>query len=227
MPQHIGLSKEQQNTLNNLSFARFLHKQNVITFSCQSEAELANVFAENAHTFIDYNLIEMMEETECFKLPELDQATQLYVSTKIAYKLSAGRALAQRIVNEYGVPQPVGYELETALHEAIANAIVHGNLGIRGSYDNLTDFDDFYTKVKSALEDKCRFLKKLMITYMKTNNLVSVMITDQGNGFDFTPIDDHYHTEKLSGNGRFLMKHYSENIQYHDGGSSVELQFKV
>jgi serine/threonine-protein kinase RsbW len=90
-----------------------------------------------------------------------------------------------------------------SLTEAVNNAIIHGN-GLNAD-------------------------KKVKVLCKKENNVISFIITDEGEGFDYNNLPDPTdpnNIEKLTGRGVFLMKQLSDQLIFSKGGSQVELQFK-
>lgn len=91
-----------------------------------------------------------------------------------------------------------------SLTEAVNNAIIHGN--------------------------KADESKKVRVNLEKSDNKISFKITDEGPGFDFDELPDPTAPEnilKLGGRGVFLMKQLSDNVNFHDNGSTVELRFSL
>jgi serine/threonine-protein kinase RsbW len=91
-----------------------------------------------------------------------------------------------------------------SLTEAVNNAIFHGN----------------ENDISKSVEVTCR----------KDGQTLSFIVSDQGKGFDFNNLPDPTdpeNLEKLTGRGVFLMKQLSDLLIYSNGGSTVEMQFKV
>ncbi|HKK63370.1 MAG TPA: ATP-binding protein [Bacteroidales bacterium] len=91
-----------------------------------------------------------------------------------------------------------------ATMEATNNAIIHGN--------------------KSDPE------KEVLVTFIKTDNEISINIKDQGKGFDYSKVPDPTspeNIEKINGRGVYLMKRLSDDISFEDDGRVVELKFSL
>jgi len=91
-----------------------------------------------------------------------------------------------------------------ALTEAVNNAIVHGNK------------QDPAKKVNLLLE--------------ASNDDVSFVIKDEGQGFDYDHIPDPTLPEnlnKLNGRGVFLMKSLADEVSFEENGSLVRLKFCI
>jgi serine/threonine-protein kinase RsbW len=94
------------------------------------------------------------------------------------------------------------FDVELALREALDNAVVHGNQ------------EDPETKVH--IRCRCR-----------PGNEISIVVTDQGKGFDFEKIvGNGIASEPASEHGRGiqLMKAYMDDVQFVRGGSEVHMR---
>lgn len=89
-----------------------------------------------------------------------------------------------------------------AVTEAVNNAIKHGNSG------------------NSA--------KNVFLSLTLDDNLLKFLIKDEGTGFNYSDLPDPTspeNIEKPGGRGIFLMKHLSDEVEFLDGGKTVELSF--
>jgi serine/threonine-protein kinase RsbW len=95
-------------------------------------------------------------------------------------------------------------EIEMALHEALANAVIHGNGG------------------------NCR--KTVFVTcrcYM--DGEVSITVRDEGKGFDSSALTDPTSSENLlvtHGRGIYLMKTLMDEVCFEEGGAAVMMRKK-
>jgi len=89
-----------------------------------------------------------------------------------------------------------------AVTESVNNAIMHGNKNDR--------------------------TKNVTLSLSLNNNIINFKIKDEGIGFDFRNLPDPTSPENLdkpSGRGIFLMKHLSDEVNFSNNGSLVELSF--
>ncbi len=89
-----------------------------------------------------------------------------------------------------------------AVTEAVNNAIKHGNSG------------------NSA--------KNVFLSLTLDDNLLKFIVKDEGPGFDYGNLPDPTspeNIEKPGGRGIFLMKHLSDQVEFLEGGKTVELSF--
>ena len=109
--------------------------------------------------------------------------------------------LVRRIERSQCVPGEE-FEIELALREALDNAVVHGNQ------------EDPETKVHI----RCR---------CQPSNEISIVVTDQGKGFDFEKIVGNGITSDPAsehGRGIQLMKAYMDDVHFERGGSEVHMR---
>ena len=93
-------------------------------------------------------------------------------------------------------------DIETALLEALANAVIHGNGG----------------KSSKSVYVTCR-------CYM--DGEVSIMVRDEGRGFDSNAVLDPTLLENLlftHGRGIYLMKTLMDEVSFEEGGSVVRMR---
>jgi serine/threonine-protein kinase RsbW len=117
-------------------------------------------------------------------------------------------ALVEHFVDEikeqYELGDDIFGNILIALTEAVNNGIIHGN--------------------------KMDENKMVVVECKKDNRLLSFVVSDEGDGFDYNNLPDPTdprNLEKITGRGVFLMKQLSDFLIYSKGGSQVELQFKV
>jgi len=114
----------------------------------------------------------------------------------------AERALVD-LCNQAGCGQDDEYWLVTALREALANAIRHGNR-----------------------QDPER---KVRVDYVLEDNRITIRVEDEGEGFDPETIPDPTDPENLlrpSGRGIFYMRQFMNRVEFdraHSGGTAVTL----
>ena len=88
--------------------------------------------------------------------------------------------------------------------EAVTNAIIHGNKKISSKMVN----------VSFELEDK----------------LLTVTVSDQGEGFDYNNLPDptaKENIEKTNGRGIFLIRQLSDGLEFFNNGSELVIKFKL
>lgn len=92
-------------------------------------------------------------------------------------------------------------DVRTALIEAMANAVVHGN----------------HEDVKKQVRVRCRY---------EPENCVSITVADEGEGFDPAAVPDPTKPQNLQsehGRGIFLMKTFMDEVRFEKHGTEVHL----
>jgi serine/threonine-protein kinase RsbW len=95
-------------------------------------------------------------------------------------------------------------DIEMALHEALANAVIHGNG-----------------------ENSCKLVYVSCRCYM--DGEVSITVRDEGRGFDGSALLDPTSSENLlftHGRGIYLMKSLMDEVCFEDGGAVVLMRKK-
>jgi len=94
------------------------------------------------------------------------------------------------------------YNILIAVTEAVNNAIIHGN---KYSPDKIVDF-----------------------SLRATDQEVTLIVIDQGDGFDPEQVSDPRTPENLfkeHGRGVFLIRQLADSVEYSDGGRCISLGF--
>ena len=133
------------------------------------------------------------------------RSSVLEIDSWMASKVQAISPLVDRLMRLIEESQCVPgkeFDVELALREALENAVVHGNQ------------EDPETKVHI----RCR---------CQPGKEISIVVTDQGKGFDFEKIVDKGFTSDPAsehGRGIQLMKAYMDDVHFERGGSEVHLR---
>ena len=110
----------------------------------------------------------------------------------------------EQIREEVEIPDELYGNILVCLTEAVNNCIIHGN--------------------KFSPE------KKVVLTCVKKDNVMSFTAADEGEGFDFNHLPDPTapeNIEKVTGRGVYLMRQLSDYLNYSNRGASVEMRFNI
>lgn len=113
-------------------------------------------------------------------------------------------SFVDRVMERYKLRPDVYGNILISLTEAVNNAIIHGNC-----------------------KDES---KSVRIQLRKQKDRLAIRVSDEGRGFDPACIPDPTCPEnitKCGGRGVFLMHQLSDEIRFHDNGSTVEMRFKL
>jgi|SaaInlStandDraft_2_1057019.scaffolds.fasta_scaffold275416_1 serine/threonine-protein kinase RsbW len=131
------------------------------------------------------------------------QTSDSHWEVKIPSRISECR----RVVDEFigraqmqGVTQNQAFALRNGFHEAVVNAVRHGNC-----------------------QDPQKYVR---IAYGFVGNDVWIEVEDQGPGFDSAIIADpctDTNRERPGGRGLHLMQHFMSSVEYNDRGNCVRM----
>ncbi len=110
----------------------------------------------------------------------------------------------ENLISKFEIDPELYGNILISLTEAVTNAIKHGNA-----------------------EDES---KNVHIKFLKEANKLAIQVTDEGTGFDYQSLPDPTSPEnllKIGGRGVFLMKQLSDQVNFIDNGSTVEIRFNI
>lgn len=118
-------------------------------------------------------------------------------------------------------------KLTIALHEALTNAIIHGNLGISSDLKESGD-DAFLRAVAARLTDPVHATRVVDVRASYDGQVARWVMHDQGSGFDahaaLRRLDEvEPDLCRLSGRGLLMMRAFTDELRYEDGGRRLEL----
>lgn len=112
-----------------------------------------------------------------------------------------------------------------ALEEALVNAIIHGNLEV-GS-DLRERADDSYTQLIDLRKRQKPYCdRRVQVTLRADRDEATILIRDQGPGFDISKLPDPTDPENLckcSGRGILLMRSFFDEVIFNDLGNQVTM----
>lgn len=129
----------------------------------------------------------------------------LEIDSWMPSKIQAISPLVDRLMRVIEASQCVprdGFDVELALREALENAVLHGNQENPGKKVHI----------------RCR---------CAPGNEITIVVTDQGSGFDFGKIVGNAFTSDPAadhGRGIQLMKAFMDDVHFERGGSEVHMR---
>ncbi|MGM0601101.1 MAG: cyclic nucleotide-binding domain-containing protein [Candidatus Rifleibacteriota bacterium] len=121
-------------------------------------------------------------------------------------------------------------QLVFVLHELLINAIEHGNCAI--TYEEKTEWLENGSDINDLLAKKCEdpeiAKRKVILEYHIHNDFTSFKIQDQGVGFDWQKMPEHFADSgelSLHGRGIALCRGMTRNLHYNQKGNVVKFDF--
>lgn len=175
-------------------------------------------------------LVEIMGN-EARLLPRL---TALGIAPNLFISLSTRSAhlwpLAAQVSELLGAQTPIAVHarerIELALQEALGNAILHGNLGLR-SIDGTekVEFDRFVDELEVRLANPSLQERRVSLFSNWDDQTLTIGILDDGEGF-IAPDAIPLHTG-ASGRGILLIRRLADDVEYLDQGRCVRMTFRA
>ncbi|HUW40239.1 MAG TPA: ATP-binding protein [Rectinemataceae bacterium] len=116
-------------------------------------------------------------------------------------------------------------ECALALEEAVVNAVEHGNLELDSSLrsdDPLTE-DRYEAERERKLADPAYGGRRISIELSITDDTASLVLGDEGPGFDTGAVSDEPSGFEVSGKGLWLIKRPFDEVSYNDKGNKLTL----
>lgn len=159
-------------------------------------------------------------------LVERAGAADLYINltTATANELHlAGRVLTA-LADRHPLPDERRDDLELALHEAISNALVHGNLQVDGMKELSTgELERFSHELMLRLADPALAQRRVEVAVLLEAGTAVIDVADEGAGFIPVPQDGR----GASGRGLDLIATIAESVELCDGGRRIRMRFPL
>jgi anti-sigma regulatory factor (Ser/Thr protein kinase) len=151
------------------------------------------------------------------RIPSLPE----WIEPTIEYLL--GRAQANGAVHPKRATR-----LMMALHEALTNSVIHGNLGISSVLKEQGD-DVFARAVAERCADPVYACRVVDISATYNSGSATWIFTDQGAGFDVATVlrrldSDEPDLTRPSGRGLLMIRAFVDEMRYEEGGRRLILQ---
>jgi len=152
--------------------------------------------------------------------------TSLYASftTITANRLDLAGELLLAIGNRRPLSDNARDNIELALHEALSNALLHGNLQLDSiGALSVEALERFSTDLMGRIRDPSFANRRIDVVCDIDGDSVTIDVVDQGGGFVFKPKTE----PKASGRGFELIGASCQSYQLLDGGRRVSMRFPV
>lgn len=123
------------------------------------------------------------------------------------------------------------YDLETAVHEALVNGALHGNLG----FGSVAEQDQealawLHERLTELLADGAGKRKRIEVDILIDGGTVSVTVSDAGQGFDVQATLERLRAKPAdasqpAGRGLLIMNSMADDLSFRKGGRLVAIRF--
>jgi DNA-binding response OmpR family regulator len=166
---------------------------------------------------------------------EIDEANffsdALVEETKV-FEIETRKANIFPVINQISIhlrnifPESEIINLKIGIEEMLANAVEHGNLRITYEEKNRAiEQGKLGLLIQERIKENNNGLKKIFVQSRLTQNNLKVVVTDEGEGFDWHVIPDPREANFLAYNGRgiFLTKIFYDSVIFNTKGNEVTI----
>lgn len=162
-------------------------------------------------------------------------AADLFVSvtTATANTLQLARHLVQALAARHPLPEERGSDIEFALHEAVSNAVVHGNLQVQGMKGLTVEaLERFSQDLADRLADPALARRRVEVGLRLAGETLWIEVADEGEGFLPAAPDAPAPPGRIagcesSGRGLDLIGSVVRSLRLLDGGRRIRMEFAL
>ena len=158
--------------------------------------------------------------------PPRRAALSLRLSTAAASRLDAADAFCTALAER--APHLTGCmgDIRFAVHEAIANAVMHGNLGLdSGMRANLAGLTRFAEVMEQRLADPAHARLPVFIAARLIGDRILISVEDQGQGFRLQDVNRPA-SAAAGGMGLAIIAKCCRRIRFSKGGRRITMMFR-
>jgi anti-sigma regulatory factor (Ser/Thr protein kinase) len=116
------------------------------------------------------------------------------------------------------------FRLQLCLHEALANALIHGNLDMHDAVDSLEAFDAREDTITKRLASPQFAEKMIYLVVQVYQDHLRITLRDDGNGLPEKKKEEAP-KEHAFGRGQTLLEEFADYQHYHQATTTLELCF--
>ena len=173
-----------------------------------------------------------IEQGQDRTVPALEKGLLLRLSSRTIFASGdLGESFTDAMIDRHWLDAARRDHMILALHEALANAVIHGSLDI--SNNDVLDIQSFIQQgnaIENRIDDPVYGLMPITLTAQKVDTGLEVTIHDCGRGFiaeECWRNPDDLAPELKHGRGMGLMQVSSDAMHYEDHGRKVVLLFEA
>lgn len=147
-------------------------------FRCSSPHTLEEVLRQPYEQFV-----EVGDKSGALRLPAGHAYDfSLSISTLGACRCGVAKNVTAALAERALVPGALHARVETALHEAVSNAVIHGNLDLPRAFGSLEEFDSYAQIMEKRLADAYYTTRRIQLSACRKDRLLCVHLQDEGQG---------------------------------------------
>lgn len=175
----------------------------------------ANAQSESLHNFFKYQARN-----------QLDKTIGVLLTCPVIYACDVAQIFTEALHQRLHFPSTRYSNIHMAIHEALVNGLVHGNLKLPSSLrQSARDFVDYARIVNERLLDPAYANKSISIWATWNTSRLEIKIRDEGAGYTVLPPHKKHVAEKRSGRGLYLIAGTADSCTIDDFGREITLSF--
>jgi anti-sigma regulatory factor (Ser/Thr protein kinase) len=191
---------------------------------------LAGVFDEFIPLKQPLAVVERGDDARCLiavlrSLMNRDERLLVSLTSPTAYHQPCAIPLINSIALCLGLTETQRNRMSTALHEALVNAVVHGNLELHSEFQNSDTLFCHYERIEETLSQAPYIRRRVEIACDWSSHYVAIAVTDEGPGFDFEA--EPLSKQSISGRGLSLIASLTDDVMIDQGGRRILMNFCV
>ena len=156
----------------------------------------------------------------------LEKADLLHFSytTEACYRADAAQRIMQDLEQRHSIPYARKDDMRTALHEALVNAVIHGNLGIHGTFRDADSLAAYYALVDAHLAHPSMRLLPVRVLCFIHEDTLTLEVSDSGSGYPYARYLSSLDALQPQ-QGLRLIHSCSDAVRVTRGGSCIQMDF--
>lgn len=167
----------------------------------KGNTDIASILTQPYSFFVEKNTDSEVED-KFLNIIETDKPDLfLSLTTASCYNDNIAHLLMEHMNKRFHLSKLKDCAIKTCMHEAIMNAVIHGNLCINSNFQTINGLYNYQTEISKRLNMALYKLKRVNIMAWNKDDHLQIAVSDRGNGFSIANFKEDY----ISPNGRGLM----------------------
>jgi anti-sigma regulatory factor (Ser/Thr protein kinase) len=185
-----------------------------ILFCKKTDDDFNNIFNKTANNFIEISADHLCMEQFIDNIASCTKdAININLFSSTAYYTPISHLIVDYTFKKLGITQNTyrRNNIITALHEAISNAIIHGNLMIDNDFNNIQEFCEYSLNVNKSIQDPNLMHKRICISCSISKSRLSFAISDEGKSL--RDVGNNNSKAKFHGRGMVIIKQLCSDVE--------------
>ena len=213
----------------------------ILTTSQGSESIAAQALQEGASSYVPKRDLSNALVPVVRQVLAVNQAThtvrevaQFAVESSISLSLENDELLVPKVISRLELPmveldlfdEGERMQIAMALDEALLNAMVHGNLEVSSELRQIDDGKPYIDLIEERKKTAPYNERRVTIQMHATLDSATIIIRDEGPGFDLSSLrdpTDPENLEKAGGRGLLLINAFMDEVRHNERGNQITM----